>query len=215
MSEDAQQEKPNHRTLVGQKRRIATEGRIVRAAMKVFAERGVDVPVIDDFIRESGVSRGTFYNYFRSVHELLDATIELILNETNRQIEQLLDGVTGPAERMATALCLYLRNGLRDREFAQFMAAMPYIGDSARRSLASDLMRGQRAGVFVYASREIAEDLVLGTMQQCFRRIAESTPSDGFERDVAATILRGLGSSNEVIESVLAGLQQWDSSDEV
>jgi AcrR family transcriptional regulator len=215
MSEDAPQEKPNHRTLVGQKRRVATEDRIVRAAMKVFAERGVDAPVIDDFIRESAVSRGTFYNYFRSTHELLDATIELILNETNRQIEQHLAGVTGPAERMATALCLYLRNGFRDRDFAQFMAAMPYIGDSARRSLASDLVRGQRAGVFAYASREIAEDLVLGTMQQCFRRIVEATPSEGFERDLAATILRGLGTSNEVIERVLAGLQQDDRLDEV
>jgi len=215
MPEDAQQEKPDHRTLVGQKRRIATEGRIVRAAMKVFAERGIDVPVIDDFIRESGVSRGTFYNYFRSTHELLDATIELILNETNRQIEQLLDGAIGPAERMATALILYLRKGFRDRDFAQFMAGMPYIGDFARRSLASDLTRGQRAGEFVFASRDIAEDMVLGTMQQCFRRIAEGAPGEGFERDVAVTILRGLGTSGEVIESVMANLRHRGRADKV
>ena len=37
------------------------------------AEHGPDIPVVDDFVKAAGVSRGTFYNYFKSTSELFEA----------------------------------------------------------------------------------------------------------------------------------------------
>jgi len=198
--------KSNHRAIVGQRRRAATESRILQAAIKVFAELGADVPVIDDFIRESGVSRGTFYNYFKSTRELLDATIETILTAANSHIEQALAGLDGPAERMAGALVLYLSLAAADRDFARFMSKIPYAGVSARRSLETDLEHGREAGDFNFRSREIADDLVLGTMQQSFRRVIDHKPAAGWAEEVAAAILRGLGASEQRIIETYAKL---------
>ena len=44
--------------------------RIIEAALRVFAEKGPDVAVIDDFIHAAGVARGTFYNHFRTTEDL-------------------------------------------------------------------------------------------------------------------------------------------------
>ncbi|MDN2580953.1 TetR family transcriptional regulator [Aquibium sp. ELW1220] len=40
----------------------------VAAAVAVFAQKSPDAASIDDFIEQAGVSRGTFYNHFRSIH---------------------------------------------------------------------------------------------------------------------------------------------------
>ncbi|MEY2866979.1 MAG: hypothetical protein RIQ43_1005, partial [Pseudomonadota bacterium] len=53
----------DHRTRVGQERSNRTRLRILEAAMRVFAEKGPDAPVIQDFIIAADMSRGTFYNY--------------------------------------------------------------------------------------------------------------------------------------------------------
>ena len=63
------------------------------SALLVFAEKGVDVPVIDDVIAAAGVSRGTFYNYFRTNAELLVAAIEELGNELVDMIEIAGGGV--------------------------------------------------------------------------------------------------------------------------
>ena len=56
----------DHRTRVGRQRRARTQARILEAAFEVFARKGPDAPVIDDFIQAAGVARGTFYNHFRT-----------------------------------------------------------------------------------------------------------------------------------------------------
>ena len=70
-----------YQTRVGAQRRSRTRAQIITSAMAVFAAKGPDAPVIDDFILAAGISRGTFYNHFRTVPELLQATSELLTEE--------------------------------------------------------------------------------------------------------------------------------------
>src|SRR5687768_10453743 len=90
----------DHRTRVGAERSAKTETRILQAAVQVFADQGPDAPTIDDFVREAGVSRGTFYNYFQSTDELLAATSEWLTRELIEKIERSLEGLDGPALRL-------------------------------------------------------------------------------------------------------------------
>ena len=83
----------DHRTRVGRERRARTESRIVEAALHVFAERGPDAPVIDEFVRAAGVSRGTFYNHFESVEELLHATSAWTTRQVVQSVERDLAGL--------------------------------------------------------------------------------------------------------------------------
>jgi len=66
----------DHRPRVAAERRARMRRKLVESALLVFAGKGVDASVIEDVIVAAGVSRGTFYNYFRTNAELLAAVNE-------------------------------------------------------------------------------------------------------------------------------------------
>src|SRR5260370_17340643 len=95
----------SYRTQVGQRRRATTEGRILEAAVHIFAAKGPDAPTIDDFIKAAGIARGTFYNYFKSTRGLLNATWTCLTDDLFRAFENEFSSVqhplTHPRERLA------------------------------------------------------------------------------------------------------------------
>jgi len=93
-----------------------------KAPCSFSLKRGVDVPVIDDVIAAAGVSRGTFYNYFRTNAELLVAAIEELGNELVDMIESRVEASPSPAERLFTGFRLYLEAARRFPLFARFIA---------------------------------------------------------------------------------------------
>lgn len=88
--------------------------------MFVFAEKGVDAPVVDDVISAAGVSRGTFYKYFESNRDLLIAVNEELGNEIAISVEKLVSPIPDPAERIASGLLMFLATSARFPLFARF-----------------------------------------------------------------------------------------------
>ena len=64
--------------------------RIVDAAWKLFYEKGYDDTTVDDIIRLSDTSKGSFYYYFSGKDALLD-TLSTILDEYYANLEEELD----------------------------------------------------------------------------------------------------------------------------
>ena len=64
--------------------------RIVDAAWELFYEKGYDDTTVDDIIRLSETSKGSFYYYFSSKDSLLD-TLSTILDENYAKLEEELD----------------------------------------------------------------------------------------------------------------------------
>src|SRR5208283_961217 len=113
---------PDHRTRVAAERRARMHRKLVESALLVFAEKGVDAPVIEDVIAAAGVSRGTFYNYFRTNGELLAAAIQELGNELVEHIEERVKSIPSPAARVFTGLRLYMDAARRFPLFARFVA---------------------------------------------------------------------------------------------
>ena len=63
--------------------------RIVDAAWKLFYEKGYDDTTVDDIIKLSDTSKGSFYYYFGSKDSLLD-TLSTILDEYYLELEKEL-----------------------------------------------------------------------------------------------------------------------------
>lgn len=59
-----------HESLRERKRR-ATSTRISEAGMRLFLERGYDETTLDDISHEAGISRRTFFHYFKSKDDIL------------------------------------------------------------------------------------------------------------------------------------------------
>lgn len=66
------------------------KSRIVDAAWELFYEKGYDNTTVEDIIRLSETSKGSFYYYFGSKDSLLD-TLSDVLDENYAKLEEELD----------------------------------------------------------------------------------------------------------------------------
>ncbi|WP_223700442.1 TetR/AcrR family transcriptional regulator [Sutcliffiella deserti] len=70
--------------------------RILESALACFAEKGFQVATMDDIVKDSGISKGAIYNYFKSKEELY---IELMNEKSNKSFEILRENL----EKLPTA----------------------------------------------------------------------------------------------------------------
>lgn len=69
---------------------------LVDTAESLFIDRGYDNTTVDDVVRTAGVAKGTFYYYFKSKEDVLDAILACYLEEVKEIIEKINfnEGVT-------------------------------------------------------------------------------------------------------------------------
>jgi AcrR family transcriptional regulator len=193
--------KADHRTRVGQERSARTETRILDAALRVFAERGPDAPVIDEFVQAAGVSRGTFYNHFASVEELLRATSEWTTREVVEAIEDALAEVEGPVLRFGVGLRMFFARAQQAPVWSRFVAQVWNVGGQELPQ--RDVDEGIGLGVFRVFDRAAALDVVFGGVREALHRIGTARVPATFGDGVTATCLQALGATPARIAAVL------------
>jgi AcrR family transcriptional regulator len=192
----------DHRTRVGHERSARTETRIIEAALGVFAEQGPDAPVIDDFVRAAGIARGTFYNHFKSVEDLLHATSEWTTRELVESIEEALAGLDGPTLRLGLGLRLFFARAMRDPVWCRFVARVWKVG--GLELPVRDVDAGIRAGHFRVPNREVARDVLFGGIREALHRIGEHRVPPSYGDQVAEMCLQALRADPRRIAAVLA-----------
>jgi AcrR family transcriptional regulator len=193
--------KQDHRARVGRERSARTESRILEAALRVFAEMGPDAPKIDDFVVAAGISRGTFYNHFESVDELLEATSEWTTRELLETIEAALEGIEGPVMRLGVGLRLFLTKAHADPIWCRFVARVWKIG--GLELPARDLEHGLRLGAFRAPSGAAAQDLLFGGIRQALLRLASERRSAEYVAQMTQLCLQALGAAPRLIAAVM------------
>lgn len=194
----------DHRTRTGQRRRAQTRNQIITTALGVFAEKGPDAPVIDDFIQAAGVARGTFYNHFASTQELLDAASRMLEDNVMRWTLAAIDGIDDPALRFATGVRLWLRWSQADKVGCGFVVRSRLRGPLVEKQLAADLKDGFEAGKFRFVSVQVARDLCVGTILEAMRRMMTSRVPKTYTEDVARMILQGVGADRRTADRLMA-----------
>lgn len=64
---------------------------IIENAMKLFVRQGYGKTTINDILREVKIAKGTFYYYFSSKEEVLDAIIEDVTNIAVKRVEAIIE----------------------------------------------------------------------------------------------------------------------------
>jgi AcrR family transcriptional regulator len=54
---------------------------LLRSALGLFLERGLEAVTVDDIAREAGMAKGNFYRYFKDKDDLVDALFEPIVSD--------------------------------------------------------------------------------------------------------------------------------------
>ncbi|MDN0076594.1 TetR/AcrR family transcriptional regulator [Crenobacter sp. SG2303] len=207
MSQAQQTDPINHRTLVGRQRRERTRQKILNAALKVFALKGPEAPVIEDFIAEAGIARGTFYNYFRTTQDLLQATLEWLSADLIALIETEIGELSDPVLRLTTGIRLWLGNAEVDPTWAAFFARPECLDQlpfgPVFEPVLQDLRNGRAAGLFHFPNERVAFDLIGGTLIIAMRRHMGARDYPGYANDVIRISLQGLGVAPSRIEAAL------------
>jgi AcrR family transcriptional regulator len=193
-----------NRVEADQERKAVTRSRILAAAVSVVAEKGVTSVVIDDFIRAAGVARGTFYNYFKSTDEVLEAAAHWLEDDLIVSIDEVLAPINDPVERMTLGMRLWLRKARGDRAWCAFVARFRYHGSLVEEVLARDVGGALRAGRVSVPSAPVARDLIVGTIREAMGRMSDATVPLAYLDELVRAILRSLGVDGEWIRAALA-----------
>lgn len=187
----------DHRPRVGAERRGRMRSRLVQGALQVFAERGIDASVIDDLIRTAGVSRGTFYNYFRTNEELLVAVSGALSDELMRLVDPVVREERDPATRIATGIRLFLELFRANPHLCAFMArgGMRVLSGNNLVSdyLPRDLHDGMAAGRFSIGSVGLGFDLVAGTVLAAAYRLLQEEVHQDYSAHLVTAVMVALG----------------------
>lgn len=196
--------KVHHRTATGQAQKAKTRELIIQCAIPVFAQYGPDTPVIDDFIKAAGVSRGTFYNYFKTTRELLDAAMDMLSDELIATIVPVVEGETNPLIRFASAARMYYRKATIDPLIGQFLGSVSTVGAMAMERARNDLQEAMREGYFRVQDMELAEAIAFGIMVFSLRATHAREASDIRALEVVRAIFSALGVDPLLIEQALS-----------
>ncbi len=198
----------DHRPRVAAERRARMRRKLVESALFVFAEKGVDASVIEDVIAAAGVSRGTFYNYFRTNGELLAAAIDELGNEVVDVIESRVKATPSPAARLFTGLRLYMGAARRFPLFAKFItrAGPQALGPDnlVYKYIPVHIAQGIEAGEFVDAPVRAALDMVVGAGLIALARISAGHADEAYLRAMLSALARSLGLAKSRTEALLS-----------
>jgi AcrR family transcriptional regulator len=189
---------PDFRSRVAADKRERMRARLIEAAMEVFATQGVEATVIEDVIAQAGVSRGTFYNYFRTTEAVMSAVQQAVGNELLSLIDATIADRSDPAERLACGVRLMLQTARRFPQMGRFVARvgvsrgaehMPALGHLMR-----DLLEARESGRFQLSDPLLGLDLVVGTTAAALQTLSlrPELPQD-YAQEITLHILLGLG----------------------
>jgi AcrR family transcriptional regulator len=82
----------------------AKRKKILLAALRVIAEKGLTGTRMSDIARAADVGKGTLYEYFRSKEEILHAGFLLIFEQGEEVLAQKLSKITDPPEKIHAIL---------------------------------------------------------------------------------------------------------------
>ena len=75
---------------MGKKNTRNTKGRIIQAAWRLFYQQGYDDTTVDEIIRDSGTSRGSFYHYFEGKDALL-SSVSFLFDQKYEELMETMD----------------------------------------------------------------------------------------------------------------------------
>ena len=189
---------PDFRTRVAAEKRERMRTRLIEAAMEVFSSKGVDATVIEDLIEQAEVSRGTFYNYFRTTEEVMAAVLQAVGNELLSLVDLAIANRSDPAERLACGVRMVLQTARHFPHAGRFITRvgvtrstdhLPTLGYLLR-----DLVEANESGRFNLADPMLGLDLVVGTTSAAlFSLSMRNDLTDTYPQEITFHILLGLG----------------------
>jgi len=86
----------------------AKKDKILKAAMKVFAKKGIFETKMETVAQKAGIAKGTIYEYFSSKDDLVQTVFNYLLVQMNMHVKQSMAIASSPADKLKAGLHAYL-----------------------------------------------------------------------------------------------------------
>ena len=196
------------RAQIGQERRARTRTQILEAAFVLLGrERGLTTRV-EEICECAKISNGTFYNHFDSLGDLYEALSYDLNHDFNTAVNAFLNELPSAAERVGTAVRLYLERAVHDSRWAWAMVNIsvggPIFGADTHASAQRTAEEGIASGEFELTGPESGRDLQLGAGLAGMITQLKGPPSPAYATSVTRHILRGMGVPKDRVEQIIA-----------
>jgi len=180
-----------------ERRKARTRAALLAAARELFASSGFQDTAIAEIAERADIAIGSFYNYFRTKEELLDALLEEELTRQLTLLQARQEQVGDPAEKIAVAHRHLVLSAREDPNWAWLIVRLevPYrvawtvLGDAAEQ----DLLDGIEAGEFAVADTALALKASGGALFAVIHAELAGELGEGADCAHAEGVLRSFG----------------------
>ena len=190
------------------RRREETRRKLIDAAQRLFAAKGVESTRINEITEEADVGFGSFYNYFEDKEAIVQAVLSEATIRHGERIAELTGDLDDPAELISVAHRYFVRLAGTDPEWAWLLVrlddtheiVLKNLGPFARR----DLKRGIDEGRLQVPDPKVALVAMGGALLAVMRAVLDRHVNRGADGAHAEGVLRMLGLSAEEAGEVAA-----------
>jgi AcrR family transcriptional regulator len=181
-------------------RTLATRGRLVATARRLFAEKGFAATSTEEILEAASASRGAMYHHFASKTELFQAAFEAVEDDLTAQVLTAALAETDPMRQLSVGFAIFLDQCLRaDVQRIVMLEGPTVLGwDTwhelderyAFGSLKAVLTTAAESGRLAVEMVEPLSHLLTGAIMQAGMVVARAEDPAAAKRDMSATFER-------------------------
>lgn len=178
-----------------ERQRARTRARLVDAATRLIADRGLGGVAMSDVTSEADLGTGTIYNHFPTFDGLVEAVVAEALETEGAQLDALTADVEDPAEVFAASLRHLVLHATSDPLWGRLLVRLgvshPQLMKVLGPRAARDLRAGIRSGRFDIRDLDVVTACTFGSLtgvlQLVVGRAGEEGAADVAGAEVATT----------------------------
>ena len=198
-----------------------TRRRILEAAQKQMAIGGPESITIQSVTEGADIGQGTFYNYFKSRDELVDAVIRDVVENLGRRLDALTRDMNDAAEIYSFSLRHLMHTAVSDPVWGWFMVRLGIAQEGLLEALgpraSRDIKIGVDSGRFILDDVSLASAMTFGSLLAVMHDYLDGNRTEDPSSAYAAMLLRMVGitpsEAEEIAHRPLPALPELDPSE--
>ncbi|WP_449326840.1 TetR/AcrR family transcriptional regulator [Sphingopyxis sp. 550A] len=185
----------------GRRSREATRQKLIDAALRVMAEKGVDGTAINDITEAADVGFGSFYNHFGSKAEIAQAVFDIHADELGEITKFIGQREEDRAVAVAYIQKTFLTKAVADPVWGWFIVhaavGLPELWRVFAEQGTGHIREGTTSGRFTIGCDQTAMRIILAALMATMRELLEGTAKAGATGETIECLLRMLGVPGE------------------
>ena len=175
----------------------ATRRKMLDAARDQMAQAGPESITISAITERADIGLGTFYNYFKSRDELIDAVIFDVVEMLGRRLDALTESIEDAAEVYSFSLRHLMHTAVSDPVWGWFVVRLGIVQEGLLSTLgpraSRDIQKGVDSGRFDVADVGLASAMTFGALLAVMHDYLKGDRAEDPSEQYTESLLRMVG----------------------